>query len=69
MSTLAPPNPCPRCAGSRVDSLSWGGGATWRPNPCTACCCQVCGQPTDTPPECQDCAIRADAAAVRRADV
>ena len=30
--------------------------------------CEVCGGPTDTPPECTACGIRDDAAAARRAD-
>ena len=30
--------------------------------------CEVCGQPTNTPPECRGCAIDEDARAVRRED-
>lgn len=36
--------------------------------PCTGCCCGVCGDPTDTPPECARCQTAEDARAVRRAD-
>lgn len=36
--------------------------------PCPACCCHVCGDPTDTPPECDRCWLAADVAAERRAD-
>lgn len=61
------PTPCPRCDGTRSGPLRWT-KTGWGCDPCPACCCAVCGQATDTPPECQDCAIREDAAAVRRAD-
>lgn len=28
---------CPRCDGTRVESLTWTGGNSWRPEPCSAC--------------------------------
>lgn len=30
--------------------------------------CVICGQPTDIPPECSDCAIAEETAAKRRVD-
>lgn len=67
-ASVTPPAACPTCDGSRVASLVWAGGNAWRPTPCPACCCEICGQPTDTPPVCLSCDADEDAAAVRRAD-
>lgn len=51
---------CGSCGGTRRR----GGNNPWvYGGPCPACCCLVCGQPTDTPPECGDCFQRADDAA------
>lgn len=41
-----------------ICTLSW----------CPRCRCQICGQPTDTPPECGPCAIGEETLAKRRAD-
>ena len=35
---------------------------------CPGCTCAVCGQTTDTPPECGDCWARAETAYERRCD-
>jgi hypothetical protein len=56
------PAACERCHGARQVS---GGGGVW---PCPACCCVVCGRPTPDAPECGDCFVAEDVAAVRRAD-
>ncbi len=36
--------------------------------PCPGCSCAICGQTTDTPPECGDCWAAAEAAYERRCD-
>jgi hypothetical protein len=48
--------------------MRWVGGKYFELVACSACCCEICGQPTDTPPECLSCAARDEAAAKRRAD-
>jgi hypothetical protein len=44
------------------------GSDGYTPEPCPGCCCEVCGQPTDTPPECARCACAEEARAKRSAD-
>jgi hypothetical protein len=37
--------------------------------PCEACCCAICGDPTDTAPVCAFCDIAEETAAKRRGDL
>lgn len=52
MGTVPAPTVCPRCDGSRTEALIWTGRG-WRDVRCGDCCCEVCGDPTDTPPLCE----------------
>jgi len=65
------PSPCARCEGTRVGSMRWGGGSAgnWIPEPCPDCCCEVCGDTTETAPLCARCDIAQDAAYERSQDV
>ena len=65
---VSAPTACERCEGSRAEGMRWVGGKYFELVACSACCCEICGQPTDTPPECLSCAARDEAAAKRRAD-
>lgn len=65
--TAPAPTACATCGGDgsvKVDGRAPYEVWTW----CPACRCGICGQTTDTAPECMACAIREDSAAVRRAD-
>ena len=52
------PSVCATCHGDRVvpDGVADRLGLGPMTYPCPACCCEVCGKPTDTPPECFRCA-------------
>lgn len=64
---VADAQPCKVCDGARV--MQWESGEHGTGFlPCVGCCCEICGMPTQTPPECGRCAIRADTTARRRAD-
>jgi hypothetical protein len=62
MTTVVVAAACTACGGARVvpDPVAERCGYGPRPRPCPACCCEVCGQPTDTPPECEDCWLDED---------
>jgi hypothetical protein len=64
------PSVCPTCEGERVVGTSILDELDGDPpsSPCPDCCCGVCGEPTDTPPECDRCACEDEAAAKRRDD-
>lgn len=66
----APPlGACRVCGGSRVSPIFEPHGnyllRLVKTVPCAECCCERCGEPTDTPPECRDCAERADVSAAK----
>ena len=71
--TVPEPSVCATCDGERVvaeDCLKPEcRSCPTATLPCPDCCCEVCGKPTDTPPECRDCAVAEETAAKRRADV
>ena len=48
------PAPCSTCDGTREVPRGAHNGST----PCTSCCCAICGNVTDTPPECGVCFVR-----------
>jgi hypothetical protein len=45
------PTACPVCEGERA--ICDGTGMFWEP--CFNCCCDVCGDTTETAPLCRDC--------------
>lgn len=76
--TAPAPTGCLECGGTGLEwrentsyaEVVYGGADRWQPTgrPCPDCCCGICGQPTDTPPECLACASREEATAKRRDD-
>lgn len=64
--TVPEPSVCEACDGSRLEAISvivpGRYGREIREEltgrPCPDCCCEVCGQPTETPPICRDCEER-----------
>ena len=65
--TVPAPSVCPTCKGDGV-LLGHVGALMQSERPCPRCSCEFCGQPTDTPPECRDCAVREDDIQRRRED-
>jgi hypothetical protein len=62
-TTVPAPDACPRCQGTRqVDRGEDELGVVMAP--CEACCCAICGDPTDTAPVCAE-----ETAAKRRGDL
>lgn len=57
---------CPDCDGETTVVVEVRG--TDVEVPCISCSCSICGQTTDTPPECGDCWARAERAYERRCD-
>ena len=52
------PSPCDVCEGDGIVNVASVIRTQWAP--CPGCRCQICGKPTDTPPECGDCALAED---------
>jgi hypothetical protein len=48
------PTVCQACKGEQVLPVSAKTGVVTL-LPCLFCCCEVCGEPTSTPPLCADC--------------
>ena len=58
LTTVPAPTSCGTCHGDGVVGTSH----------CPDCRCVICGQPTDTPPECGSCYLDNDDLQRRRAD-